>query len=252
MDIFNCVDIATAALTIQFQIQDSAELFEGFSGKGKSRDGQSSDSQIAARLYKEDLERNASIVADRQMTISIAIACHTNGQLLTASLLQEQSAASDREAACKLAGVPIPEPVAPWTGSSEFLDGEVMAELAALFVSKPFEDDLISEGNTPIFHINEESWNGEEAESSSWAASRQPPKALKRQCTACQDAFIYCELARTSCKHEYCQDCIRGLFQAHSQMTRYFRLPAASNPSRLAVECESILHLRSSEVSSLK
>ena len=97
MDIFNCVDIATAALTIQFQIQDSAELFEGFSGKGKSRDGQSSDSQIAARLYKEDLERNASIVADRQMTISIAIACHTNGQLLTASLLQEQSAASDRD-----------------------------------------------------------------------------------------------------------------------------------------------------------
>ncbi|PVH70490.1 hypothetical protein DL98DRAFT_135935 [Cadophora sp. DSE1049] len=214
MDIFNCMDTATAALIIQLQIQDSDELFEGLSGKGKTRDGVFSDSQIAARLYKEDLERNASIVADRRMTISIATACHTDGQLLTASLSQEQSAASDREAACRLAGVPVPEPVAPWTVSSEFLDGEVMAKLAALFVSKPIQDDSISEGNTSVFHITEGSWDGGQAESSSWAASRNPPKALKRQCTACQDSFIYCELARTPCKHEYCRDCIRDLFQA--------------------------------------
>lgn len=90
-----------------------------------------------------------------------------------------------------------------------------MAKLAALFVSRPVEDDLASEGDVSIFQMSEAFWNGGgQVESSSWAAKRNPSNAAKRQCTACHESFTYHDLARAPCKHEYCRDCIRDLFQA--------------------------------------
>jgi len=61
------MDEASAALIIQLQIQDSQQLFETYGAKGKGREGEQSDSQLAVYLYREDLQRNASILADRQM-----------------------------------------------------------------------------------------------------------------------------------------------------------------------------------------
>jgi hypothetical protein len=86
VNVFNVMDEPSQALIIQLQIQDSQQLSEACEGKGKGREGELSDSQLAADLYREDLERYASILADRQMTRSIARACQTDGNLLTTSL----------------------------------------------------------------------------------------------------------------------------------------------------------------------
>ena len=103
------MDTDTSALILRLQIDDSAGLFHLSEGKGKGREGVLSDSQLAFKLYKEDLEQNASLLEDRKITKSIARACQTDGNILTASLAQEQTAINDRETACRLGGT---QPVA--------------------------------------------------------------------------------------------------------------------------------------------
>jgi hypothetical protein len=49
------MDEASAALIIQLQIQDSQQLSDAYGTKGKGREGELSDSQLAAYLYREDL-----------------------------------------------------------------------------------------------------------------------------------------------------------------------------------------------------
>lgn len=81
-NILDYIDEASAALIIQLQIQDSQQLSEASGTKGKGREGELSDSQLSIKLYREDLQRNASILADRKMTRSIFRACQTDRQIL--------------------------------------------------------------------------------------------------------------------------------------------------------------------------
>jgi hypothetical protein len=97
-NVFSVMDELSAALIIQLQIQDSQRLYEVCEGKGKGRKGELSDAQLAADLYREDLEQYAAILADRQMTRSIARACQTYGNLLTTSLSQEPRRRTDTHA----------------------------------------------------------------------------------------------------------------------------------------------------------
>jgi hypothetical protein len=92
---FSSMDENSAALVIQLQIQDSQLLSERYKRKGKVPEGELSDGQLAIKLYQEDLERGASVVADRRMTRSIARACQSDRNFLTTALSQEQIAASD-------------------------------------------------------------------------------------------------------------------------------------------------------------
>ena len=195
------MDEATAALVIQLQIEDSEELSSLCKGKGKAKEGDISDSQIAFELYQEDLERNASVIKDRQMTKSIAQACQTDGDMLAASLSEEQTAANDHEAACRLGGVAIPLTIEPWTITAEEMDEELLAKLSALYVSVPEE-------------VQDVDGKCEEAESSTWAAGRTALRAADRRCTACQEEVRFFDIARVPCGHEYCRDCLRGLYQA--------------------------------------
>ncbi|PMD57362.1 uncharacterized protein K444DRAFT_52762 [Hyaloscypha bicolor E] len=128
VNVFNVMNEPSPAFIIQLQIQDSQRLSEACEGKGKGLEGELSDSQLAAELYRENLEHYASILADLQMTRSIARACQTDGNLLTTSLSQEQTAASDREMACRLGGVADPNSIPPWTVISEEMDWELLAK----------------------------------------------------------------------------------------------------------------------------
>jgi hypothetical protein len=51
-------------------------------GKGKGQEGSRQTRSSPIHLYREHLQRDASILADRQMTRSIARACQTDGDLL--------------------------------------------------------------------------------------------------------------------------------------------------------------------------
>ncbi|KAN0108494.1 IBR finger domain protein [Hyaloscypha variabilis] len=191
------MDIGTAAVIFQLQVEKSNEVFRSFEGNGKGREGVFSDSQIAFQMYMKDMEHNIAIVADRKMSSSIARACQMDGDVLVESLSEEQAAAGDRDFACRLGGVAAHCPLPPWTVGSEFLDDEILEKLRALYVTAPVEETS-SEGQL----------------SSAWAATRGPQKHTKRYCTACQEQTVFFDLARAPCGHEYCRDCLRELFLA--------------------------------------
>ena len=200
MNVFNYMDEDSAALIIQLQIQDSQQLSALYEGKGKGREGYLSDCQLAMNLYLEDLERNASIILDRRMTRSIARACQMDGNVVTTSLSQEQTAASDRETACRLGGLTDQNPIPPWTIPSDEMDEETLDKLSALYIQAPAED------------LNPEptAASVSEPESSDWVATRLT--AAYRRCTACQEHIRF--FARVPCGHEYCRECLKGPFQA--------------------------------------
>ncbi|TVY29615.1 putative E3 ubiquitin-protein ligase [Lachnellula hyalina] len=208
MDTYDVLDDETANLILQLQISDGLELYETFEGKGKHREGELSDAQLALQIYTEDLKRHATIASDRQMTKSIARACQSDEEILIATQSQEQGAASDRETACRLGGVAQHTLIEPWTVGSEFLNDETLEKLKALYICAPVEDANTG-GQTYL-------GNGDSTpESSEWAASRKvttrPPNV---QCTACQDDFQFYDTARAPCDHEYCRTCLKDLFRA--------------------------------------
>ncbi|KAH8586700.1 hypothetical protein B0O99DRAFT_665658 [Bisporella sp. PMI_857] len=226
------MDDATDALIIQLQIQDSQQLFEEYEGKGKLREGDLSDAQLAIYLYQEDLQRHALILSDRQMTQSIAQACIRDGDYLTSALSQEQTAASDRQTACRLGGVADTCPIPLWTITSEEMDEELLAKLSALYIKDP-EDSSENEFD--------------EAESSSWAASRPAARALYRRCVACREHVQFYHTARVPCSHEYCRNCLQDLFRAPMTDDSLFpprccRQPITTGPIRIFLT-EDLVHL---------
>jgi hypothetical protein len=238
---FNSMDEASAALIIQLQIQDSQQLSEEYEGTGKGREGELSDTQLAINLYREDLQRHASIVADRQMTRSIARACQTDGNVLEASLSQEQTAASDRATACRLGGVADPNHIPPWVVTSEEMDDEFLAKLSAIYIQTPAEELNFKSAAIEAASGSEHS----EPESSNWAATRQTARAQYRRCTACQEYIRFFDTARVPCNHEYCRDCLQDLF--HASMTddslfppRCCRRPITTGSVRIFLTAELI------------
>lgn len=211
MDVSNNMDDDTAALILQLQLEDSQELFTTCEGKGKGREGDISDTQLALNLYREDLERNVSIINDRKMTRSLARACQTDGNALAASLCEEQTAASDFAEACRLGSIAAPRPLGSSTSKAEDIDDEFLTKLSSLYMGD-FTDPPEPSSNPPIGHLNTDS---QAAESSTWASSRKKTsKNPDRQCTACQDMFQIYDIARAPCGHEYCRACLQDLYRS--------------------------------------
>ncbi|KAF8847452.1 hypothetical protein BDZ45DRAFT_636984 [Acephala macrosclerotiorum] len=235
-NMFDFMDEASAALIIQLQIQDSQLLSEACETKGKGREGELSDSQLSINLYREDLLRNASILADRQMTRSITRACQTDGELFTSLLSQEQTAASDRQTACRLGGVAGPNSIPPWTVASKEMDEALLAKLSTFSLQVPArEHDFES---TTMEAVSES-----EPESSSWAATRQTAQALHHRCIACQELIRLSDMVRVPCNHEYCRDCLQDLFRASMTDDSLFpprccRQPIAPRAVRILLTAE--------------
>ncbi|PMD20131.1 hypothetical protein NA56DRAFT_704943 [Hyaloscypha hepaticicola] len=102
-----------------------------------------------------------------KMTRSIAQASQTDGEILTASLSEEQTVASDRQTACRLGGVADPNP-------TEEMDEELLAKLSAFYIQVPAE-----EGDFEYATI--EAVSESEPESSSWAATRPTARSIYRR-----------------------------------------------------------------------
>ncbi|KAF4637071.1 hypothetical protein G7Y89_g1025 [Cudoniella acicularis] len=206
------MDDETAALIFEIQLADSIELGKMCDRKGKGREGDPTDSQLAFQIYTEDLKRNATIVADKKMTKSIARACQTDGEVLITALSQEQTAIGDREVACRLGGVVKPTPaVELWTVTSEFLEEEMLGKMKALYVEAPTGNaDLDIETGALVPYAK-----NDEAESSKWAAARTSKTKLSyKLCEACQEDIRFYDVARAPCGHEYCRNCLQDLFRA--------------------------------------
>ena len=199
------LDDETAALILQLQSRDIEELLSV--NKGKGRDGDISDSDLAMATYQEELQAMNIILADRCMGRSLTRAVISDAALLNESLSEENAATRDRVLAHSLAGFSGPSVAPEQTAAAYDLDDGVLARLTALYVSggnndsDALEDSISSEGPAV-------------AESSTWAASRKrTSSAAYRRCTACDLTKPLFDVCQTSCGHFYCQECIQTLFE---------------------------------------
>ena len=193
------VDDATAALILQLQHQDIEELLG--TRKGKGRDGEQSDADLAMTTYQKELQDRTTILADRSMSRSLTHAIVSDATVLSESRAQENTAVRDRALALRLAKGIAPPMTSEQPTAEDALDDSIIARLAALYIpgrseDAPQDDDVLG------------------AESSAWAESREKPSAVvHRQCTACDSEKSLFNFFRAPCGHDYCKECLCTLFQ---------------------------------------
>ena len=198
------VDDATATLILQLQNRDIEELIHA--NKGKSRDGEPSDADLAVATYRQELQEMSIILADRCMGRSFTQAVLSDAPLLRESLAEEDAAARDRALAHRLAGMDTPT-AAPEMTAGCTLDERSMARLAALYIS-----DRNDEGDVLDNTMGNNSRAAPESSTSGASRQRLTTEAF-RQCIACDLKKPLLDIFQTPCGHHYCQECLRTLFE---------------------------------------
>ena len=198
------VDDATAALIIQLQREDVEELQS--SDKGKSRETDVSDADVAMTVFQEELQQRSAILSDRCMSRSLARAVITDSALLTDAVAIEDSIANDRHVAERLdSGEEIERGMEENLGDPN-LDDLLIARLTALYVSGK-DDDC----NPSACSEDKQSTR---PESSRCAASRgNTSQTARHECASCGDHKRAFETFRAPCGHYYCQECLTQLFE---------------------------------------
>jgi hypothetical protein len=159
------LDLKTAELIIDPQLKDTEALFS--SSKGKQRQNEVSDAELALQLYKQELENSARLILDRRMTQSIAHAVHNDGLLLQRTLSEEDIALRDRAMAqphttksnASTTAAPNSNPIGG-------IDDETFAKLRALYVSG------VDGNQGELDGLGEDEKDCGHAESSAWVGSR--------------------------------------------------------------------------------
>lgn len=189
------LDTESLMLVIQLQRQDLDECEH--SKKGKHREDEIIDSEVALELCRQELEEMAMIISDQALCISIAKAVDSDALLIAEAKAAEEQAASDRAFALRLSGNPQATPATDTTKTNE----------------KKRTADHLDDASIERFKLMNR-FEPDHAESSSSAAYREPPET--RECIACTDRFPISALARSPCSHEYCRGCLVGL--VHSSL----------------------------------
>lgn len=178
-------DSDTEALILELQLQDVDRLI-----KGKQREGDASDAELAAELYKAELEIMFCLVSDRAMSRSLARAVVLDGDIIAAHADVEQQAEQDREQALTWDTLGQTE---RQRQPPETIDDEMINKLVCLYM-----EDVHSKAG----------------ESSSQAAKRTGSANRQCRCEACHADFPFFDVLRCPCSHEYCRGCIAELFRA--------------------------------------
>ncbi len=201
---FDGIDDASAQLILQLQREDLDHLLN--TSKGKSRDGELSDADLAMAIHQEELSTPNTILRDRCMTRSLAQAAMSDGALLTEALTDEEAAARDRAFAHHVAGRNAPLPAGGASVQRLTLDDEILKRMAALYVYGGSGEARIPENTA-------QDDDEPAAESSAWAASRQKPSmSIHQVCVSCDSKIVAQKMCRAPCGHLYCQECLYALF----------------------------------------
>ena len=184
-------------------------------GKGKQREGFESDEFIAFDSFLKDLRDNEAMRLDRRMARSIQGAIRSDEDALVRLQKEERTASKDRERCLKLdkgqegSAMPTaPSTLETIVESADNFDDELAEKLSFIYITGGSDLEGKDEGEKDTI-------DGENPESSSWAARRKPPtsRARQRPCVACGDEQHFTKLCRALCGHEYCEACILRLFQ---------------------------------------
>ncbi|UPK91804.1 hypothetical protein LCI18_002739 [Fusarium solani-melongenae] len=184
------IDGESLMLAIQLQRQDLDEYEH--SKKGKHREDEIIDSEVALEACRKELEEMAAFLSDQAFCISIARAVESDALLIAEAKAAEEQAASDRAFALRLSGNPKATPGADTTKANE----------------KKRPADHLDDASIERFKLMNR-FAPDHAESSCSAASREPTET--RECIACTDSFPPPALSRSPCSHEYCRGCLIGL-----------------------------------------
>ncbi|KAF9773070.1 hypothetical protein IL306_009166 [Fusarium sp. DS 682] len=206
------MDTSSLMLALLLQQQD-LNLWERRSKKGKQREGELTDSDVAFEAYRHELEVMAAQISDQALALSIARAVETDGQVIREAQLAEEQAARDREYAIRLSRDP-----------SSTTRPAAVKEKKAQGVDE-LDDDLIDILKSINLGNFDDSMSGQ-PESSSWASSRKPSQT--RECIACNDRFPPLALSKSPCSHDYCRECLPAFAGQSSAMS-------AENVGRIAI-----------------
>ena len=192
LDALADVDDATAALILKLQTDDLVELTNR--SKGKGREDELSDAELALSLYKEEVEERDKVRADRCMARSVMQAVIFDAQTLNDSANEELAASQDRALALRLSGNNSTTAPAPTSSTTDLPDG-FLARLAAMYVASKDEELDACESMS----VADSEPRGE---SSSWAAGRSSaPTPKYRQCVSCASDKRLFEVIQTPCGH---------------------------------------------------
>lgn len=194
------MESSSLILALQLQQQD-LDLWEQ-SRKGKQREGELTDVDLALEACRQELEAMTAHISDHMLALSIARAVDSDGQVIREAQLVEQQAARDREFALALSNDPNARarPITVETGEEQPMGEEEDGWIDLL--------RSLNLGDLP------DSMSGQ-PESSTWASSRK--ESQTRECVACNDQFPPLALLRSSCSHEYCRSCLLGLVRSSLQ-----------------------------------
>ncbi|KAJ4422103.1 hypothetical protein N0V82_003296 [Gnomoniopsis sp. IMI 355080] len=232
-------------LVLKLMLEDSRQLAEG---KGKQKEGNLSDTELAFGLYAQEIQNALAIDADHRLVVSMQQALHTDANAVTQLQQEERMAEHDHEVAVALSEGRDPPPMPPApilaivsevspilkrkrdageTDPAELTKRPktVTWDLDPATQSAKGKEPVITpkqsakRSRTETFDFRDETddlliFHGKQArmgESASWAASRQPPPN-HRPCTSCMEFTPESRLMRAPCQHEYCHDCVKSLF----------------------------------------
>jgi len=153
------MDDETAEVILTIQLQDLEEVMSKSKGKGRENDVLS-DMDLALQLQREELEQAAGLVNDRRMAQSIHRAVQDDGASIVILASEENTAAADRDMACRLDGQ---TPQAALRLHNISADDETLSKFSAYNVDNGSDDDQA---------LSMDTCESNEAEGSAWAASR--------------------------------------------------------------------------------
>ncbi|CCC07588.1 hypothetical protein SMACR_06789 [Sordaria macrospora] len=199
-------DLDTLKLTIELYLQDLNELQSATNGKGKRREGETTDLEVAIDTYMVELSVVNQLIIDRTMCASIANAVRQDAVTISEFVQAEEQARKDHQLALDLnktednASHPEARPSESTDAVTERQDNDFLDKLSAIYVLEPVKDGA--------------------AESSAWAAGRQrtttpcpnPEVPAMRECVICRDQCRFFDVATFPCQHDMCQTCLTKLF----------------------------------------
>ncbi|KAJ3482940.1 hypothetical protein NLG97_g7434 [Lecanicillium saksenae] len=175
------LDLETMNLVIQMQLEDAQSILKGKYSDG----GDAPDGELAAQLFKNELEALEQFYFDQAMSRSIAQAVVHDAELIQESMGYEEQVAHDREyaIACEN-GTPYAMPERDvQENSPDVIDEDMMEKLISLYIGDR------KTVQTP-----------DHTGSSSRTGGAETPKQTdaRRRCIACLEDFLYTDTIRAS------------------------------------------------------
>lgn len=132
------IDDATANLMVQLQCQDLVQMQDA--SKGKRRENDTSDSDVAMQMMQQELEQLKIAVSDRSMSRSLAQAVITDAEVLRDMAVKDGLAGNDRVLAQRLSRVRYPR---LWFAIEEYRRGDFIVNCTATIRQQQRTESLV-------------------------------------------------------------------------------------------------------------